>query len=183
MAARLLNLLLRLSIAYFLAEVVRSPNDRRFAGKAIPIRNLVIVGGLSLLFPAMHVTGKGKRWNSYPFGLDNVYLSIFSLDMAGNSFDLYDRYYYFDLIPHFHGTGSLVVALRGALGLSALSAIGLANMIHILLEAQEYYTDVVFGTHNVRGVSDSVNDLLAGLAGTVCYGAASRLVEKPRATR
>ena len=36
-----MNLALRLSIAYFLAEVVLRPNDPRFAGKAIPIRNLL----------------------------------------------------------------------------------------------------------------------------------------------
>jgi hypothetical protein len=69
---------LRLSIAYFLAEVLLHPDDPRFAGKAIPIRNLIIVGS-------------------------------------------------------------------------------------------QYATDVLFGTHNVRGVSDTVNDLLAGLLGTGTY--------------
>ena len=180
MIARLLNVLLRLSIIYFLWEVLRAPNDPRFARKAIPIRNLIIVGALSLLFPAMHLTGKGKRWTAYPFTIDNFYLSIFSFDMAGNSFDLYDRYYYFDLLPHFHGSGALAVVLKGALGLPTLSAIGLANMAHTALEAQEYYTDVIFGTQNVRGVSDTVNDLLAGLGGTISYATAYRLLGKRR---
>ena len=53
--------------------------------------------------------------------------------------------------------------------MSPLGAVGMANTIHVGLEAQEYYTDVLFGTHNVRGVSDTVNDLAAGLAGTGAY--------------
>jgi len=172
----LLNLFLRLSNAYFLAEAIRHPDDPRFAGKAIPIRNLILVAGLSLLFPGLHVIGKKRK--SYPFWTDNLYLSIFALDMAGNSLNLYDRYYYFDLIPHFHGTGATAIVLKRALQLPTLSAMGLANMIHVALEGQEYYTDVLFGTHNVRGVSDSVNDLLAGLTGTICYGVAHSLLEK-----
>jgi hypothetical protein len=172
------NLVLRLSILYFLAEVFLQPDDPRFAGKAIPIRNLIIVGGLSLLFPVLYWIA--KRWQSYPFWLDNLYLSIFWLDMAGNSFDLYDRFYYFDLIPHFHGTGAVTVVLRGVLGLPALTTIGLANIIHLLLEAQEYYTDLLAGTHNVRGAGDVVNDLVVGLLASIIYGGASFIHDKRR---
>jgi hypothetical protein len=160
------NLALRLSILYFLVEVLLNPNDPRFAGKAIPIRNTIIVATFTSLFPALRWIA--RRWRRYPVWLDNVYLSIFWLDMAGNSFDLYDRYFYFDLIPHFHSTGALAIVLRG-LGMSPLGALGVANTIHLGLEAQEYYTDVLFGTHNVRGVSDTVNDLAVGLAGTAIY--------------
>ena len=166
----LLNLALRLHLLYFLAEVLRRPTDARFAGKAIPVRNAVIVGGASLVFPALHFLRRPQ--GRYPFWLDSLYLSIFWLDMDGNSFDLYDRYYYFDLIPHAHGTGAATVVLQAVLRLPALSAVGLATVLHLLLEAQEYYTDVFFGTHNVRGVSDTVNDLLAGLVGTGLYSAA-----------
>jgi hypothetical protein len=164
------NLALRLSILYFLVEVLLKPNDPRFAGKAIPIRNAIIVVTFTSLFPALRWAA--HRWRRYPAWLDNIYLSIFWLDMAGNSFDLYDRYFYFDLLPHFHGTGSLAVVLRG-LGMSPLGALGIANTIHLGLEAQEYYTDVLFGTHNVRGVSDTVNDLAVGLAGTIAYSLAA----------
>lgn len=160
------NLALRLSILYFMVEVLLKPNDPRFAGKAIPIRNAIIVITFTSLFPGLRWVA--RRWRSYPVWLDNIYLSIFWLDMAGNSFDLYDRYYYFDLIPHFHGTGALAIVLRG-LGMSPLGALGVSNTIHVGLEAQEYYTDVFLGTHNVRGVSDTVNDLTVGVAGTMTY--------------
>jgi hypothetical protein len=164
-----INAAIRLSIVYFLTEVWLKPNDPRFAGKAIPLRNLIVVGGMSLVFPGLHLMWTRRKWRQYPFGLDNLYLSIFWLDMAGNSLNLYDRYLHFDLIPHFHGTGAIALVLRRAFSLNTLGAIGLANIIHMLLEAQEYYTDVLFGTHNVRGTCDTINDLLAGLAGSTTY--------------
>lgn len=166
-AGATLNVLLRLSIGYFLAEVLLNPDDRRFAGKAIPIRNLIIVGGLSLLFPALHVAR--RRWQRYPVWTDNVWLSLFWLDMAGNSFDLYDRYLHFDLIPHFHGTGASAVALQRGFGLTRGRAFVIATALHSALEAQEYATDVLFGTHNVRGWWDSAGDIAAGLLGGVAY--------------
>ena len=172
------NVLLRLSLLYFLAEVLLNPDDPRFAGKALPIRNLVIVGGLSLLFPALRLVRHG--WRSYPVWVDNLYLSIFWLDMAGNSFNLYNRFNYFDLIPHFHGTGAAAVVIQRVLGLPVLTAVGLANIVHLLLEAQEYYTDVLAGTHNVRGAGDVVNDLLVGLLGAAIYCGAALALGKCR---
>jgi hypothetical protein len=163
----IINLLIRLSILYFLVEVLLFPNDPRFAGKAIPIRNFIIVISLSLLFPLFYFLK--KRWSKYPWWFDNLYLSIFWLDMAGNSLNLYDSFFYFDLIPHFHGTGAIAAVAAGAFSLGFLGAVGLANIIHILLEAQEYYTDVLFGTHNVRGVFDTVNDMVVGVAGSTFY--------------
>ena len=163
----IINILLRITIFYFLGEVLLLSDDPRFAGKAIPIRNLIIVVSLSLLFPLLYFLK--KKWQKYPFWLDNLYLSIFWLDMAGNSFNLYDTYFYFDLIPHFHGTGAIAAVLFGAFGLSVAGSIGLANIIHMLLEAQEFYTDVLAGTHNVRGTFDVINDLVVGLLGTCLY--------------
>lgn len=161
------NILIRLSIVYFLGEVMLFSDDPRFAGKAIPIRNFIIVITLSLLFPILYFWK--RKWGRYPFWWDSLYLSIFWLDMAGNSFNLYDSYFYFDLIPHFHGTGALAAVLVGAFGMSFWGGVGAVNIIHMLLEAQEYYTDVFLGTHNVRGTSDPINDLLVGILGTIIY--------------
>ncbi len=101
MLAGVLNVLIRAHLAYFLWEVMTHQDDPRFAGKAIPIRNLVIVSGMSMLFPAVQMLT--KRWRRYPWGWDALYLSLYWLDMAGNSFDLYDSHTHFDLIPHCHG--------------------------------------------------------------------------------
>ena len=162
-----INAFLRASIAAMLVDVLRHPDDPRYAGKAIPLRNLLIVGGLSLLFPALHV-GR-RRWKRYPVWSDNLYLSIFWLDMAGNWLDLYDTYLNFDLIPHFHGSGALAGVLHSAFGMPGWRAIGVANAVHAALEAQEIATDVFFGTHNVRGAWDSLGDVSAGLLGTIAY--------------
>jgi hypothetical protein len=84
------------------------------------------------------------------------------------------------MIPHTHGAGAGAIVLKRLFHLPTLSAVGLANMLHILLEAQEFYTDEWFGTHNVRGVFDTVNDLLSGLVGTVAYGAISEIMDRRR---
>jgi hypothetical protein len=161
------NAALRLSIAYFLFEVLRNPNDPRFAGKAIPIRNLVIVGGMSLLVPVLHFAF--KRWKRYPLWTDDLWLSLFWLDMAGNSFDLYDTYAHFDLIPHFHGTGASTAAIAALTGVTDGRALAIGNAAHALLEAQEILTDMFAGTHNVRGPSDTIGDLVAGALGSLAY--------------
>ncbi|GIW05926.1 MAG: hypothetical protein KatS3mg060_0731 [Dehalococcoidia bacterium] len=161
------NLLLRLSIFYFLAEVLLNPNDPRFAGKALPIRNLVVIGSLSLLFPFLHVWR--RVWPRYPVWYDNLYLSIFWLDMAGNSFNLYETVRGFDLLAHFHGAGAITAVLAGAFRQSWLTALGLATVIHVLLEAQENYTEILFGTRNIKGMYDTINDLTAGLLGSGVY--------------
>lgn len=169
-----LNAFLRASIAAFLADTLRHPHDPRYEGKAIPVRNLLIVGSLSFTFPLLYLWQRGRRgkrlrWRRYPVWSDNLYLSIYWLDMAGNFFDLYNRYLHFDLIPHCHGSGALAGVLLNAFDMQPLTAFGVANGIHALLEAQEYLTDVFCGTHNVRGAWDSIGDLGAGLIGTATY--------------
>jgi hypothetical protein len=104
--------------------------------------------------------------------MDDLYLSIFALDLAGNVFDLYDGYKHFDLIPHAHGGGAATVIAAWLFRLPVPSAIGLSNVGHVLLETQEYLTDVVFGTRNVRGTWDVVGDLGSGVVGSLAYGAA-----------
>ncbi|HUF07329.1 MAG TPA: hypothetical protein VMP86_08095 [Candidatus Binatia bacterium] len=165
--AWLVNLLLRATIVAVLAEALRRPDDPRYRGKAIGKRGLVMIPA-SLLFPLAQLHPRRRR-RPYPVGPDNLYLSIFALDLAGNHFDLYDRYTYFDAIPHAHGTGAFTVAMADLLDLPPLSAVGVAQLSHIVLEAQEYYSDVWFGLRNVRGTWDTVNDLLAGALGSITY--------------
>jgi hypothetical protein len=161
-----LNIGLRLVIVGVLADALFHPDAARYAGKAIGTRGLILVPA-SLLIPLLHLWR--RRGERYPVWTDNLYLSIFALDMGGNLFDLYDRYLYFDLIPHFHGTGAMSVVLSRLFALPLLSGVGIAQIAHILLEAQEYYSDVVFGLRNVRGTWDTVNDLLVGAGGSLAY--------------
>lgn len=124
---------------------------------------------LSLVVPLAHLNR--PRGADYPVWIDNLWLSIFALDLAGNHFNWYDRWRYFDAIPHAHGTGAATVVFAELLDQPPLSAVGLAQLGHIALEAQEYYSDVWFGLRNVRGTWDTVNDLLAGAAGSAAYAA------------
>jgi hypothetical protein len=168
-----LNAGLRLVIVGVVGHALLHPTDRRYAGKAIGTRGLALVAA-SLLVPALHLTT--RRGERYPLRTDTLYLSIFALDLAGNHANLYDRYKHFDLIPHFHGTGAATLVLAELLRRPLLSAIGVAQLAHIALEAQEYYSDVLFGLRNVRGTWDTVGDLLAGAAGSAVYaGFAHRL--------
>jgi len=168
-----LNAGLRLVIVGVVGHARLNPSDPRYAGKAIGTRGLALVAA-SFLVPALQLTT--RRGDHYPLATDTLYLSIFALDLAGNHADLYDRYKYFDAIPHFHGTGAATLVLADLLDRPLLSAVGVAQLGHILLETQEYYSDVVFGLRNVRGTWDTVNDLLAGAAGSVAYaGIAHRL--------
>ncbi|MBW3612226.1 MAG: hypothetical protein KY392_00035 [Chloroflexi bacterium] len=165
----LINVALRAWIVAVIVEALRRPEDPRYRGKAIGTRGSVMIPA-SLLFPLAQLL-PGRRRRPYPLGTDSLYLSIFALDLAGNHFNLYDRYLYFDAIPHAHGTGAFTVAAAELLDLQPLSAVGVAQVVHILLEAQEYYSDVLFDLRNVRGTWDTVNDLLAGTAGSIAYAA------------
>jgi hypothetical protein len=161
------NFALRICILFFTVDAIVNAGDPRFAGKALGPRNVGILLGLSMLFPILHLVQ--KRWKRYPYWHDALYLSIFWLDMAGNTLNLYNTVSWWDHIPHFHGPGALSMVLMGAFGLAALPAAGLATILHVILECQEYYGDVILGTHNVNGVADTVNDLAYGIAGMFVY--------------
>ena len=122
-----------------------------------------------------------RRWEQFPVWYDALYLSLFAVDMLGNSLNLFDTWQNFDLVPHFHGAGALAVVFAGAFGLAFWPAIGLANLAHVLLEGQEWLGDWLFDSRNVRGVWDSVRDLSVGLVGSAAYPALWRWLRAPRA--
>jgi hypothetical protein len=168
---------MRALLLYFGAEAVQTtltdPNDRRFAGKGIALRNAVLVGGFSMLLPVLYHLGPKRR--GFPWAADALLISVPVADMAGNSLDLYNTRSWFDLLTHFYGTA----AVAGLMALAAngrgiqpapprwLVATGGTTFFHVLLEIQEYWTDVLFGTHNVEGLEDAEGDLLAGVCGAI----------------
>ena len=172
-AAIALNLALRGVIAGVIADALINPDAPRYIDKAIGTRGLVLIPA-SLVIPAVHWwrRRRGDDRARYPVWTDNLYLSIFALDMGGNVLDLYDSWFYFDLVTHTHGTGALSVVITELARGPVLAGVGLAQIVHVLLEAQEYYSDVLFGLRNVRGTWDTVNDLLVGVVGSLAYGAA-----------
>lgn len=176
--AGVVNIGLRLVIVGVVVDALLHPDAARYAGKAIGTRGLVLIPA-SLLVPALFMWRRRRgRRADYPVWTDDLYLSIFALDMGGNLLDLYDRYLLFDLVPHFHGTGAISIVVSHLFRQPVLAGIGVAQTIHVLLEAQEYWSDVVFGLRNVRGTWDTINDLVAGVAGSLVYGAALGVARK-----
>lgn len=162
-----INLALRLLLVVFTVDSLINAGDERFAGKALGPRNLVILFGFAMLFPVLFRFT--KQWKAYPWWFDATYLSIFFLDMAGNSVNAYNTRPGFDLLPHFYGPGALAVVLMGAFAIGPLAAAGFATMLHALLEVQEIYGDHFLGTKNVRDIMDTANDLMAGIVGATLF--------------
>jgi hypothetical protein len=75
-------------------------------------------------------------------------------------------YKHFDLIPHAHGTVAATVVSAWVLGVPMLSAVGVATVVHLLLDIQEYTSDVVLSYRKVRGTCEVIGDLSGGLVGT-----------------
>ncbi|MCI0582254.1 MAG: hypothetical protein L0227_05045 [Chloroflexi bacterium] len=174
----LLNVGLRASLIAMLIRILRAgAADPRYAAKGIGPRALAIMPLASLAVPLAWLRHRRGR---YPVWMDDLYLSIFALDLAGNVFDLYDSYEHFDLLPHAHGTGAATVLSAWALGVPMLSGIGVATVVHVALEVQEYASDIAFGYRNVRGTWDVIGDLSAGLVGTAAYAAPYVLLVRGR---
>lgn len=171
-AGALLNGALRLGILAMSVDALVNGGDQRFAGKALGPRDVIISFGFAMIFPLFwRLRYRGRAWRAYPWWYDDLYLSIFFVDMLGNALNLYEVWLEWDHIPHSHGPGALAIVLAGAFGLPILSAIGMSTLLHVILEIQEFYGDVLLGTHNVRDTQDQMNDLLSGVVGVLVYGA------------
>jgi len=185
----LLNACVRALLLYFGVEAIQAtildPDDRRFSGKGIALRNALMVGAFSMFLPALFHLGHKRR--GFPWAADALMITVPVADMAGNSLDLYNNYGSFDLMTHFYGTA----AVGGLMSLAAngrnirpapfrwFLAVSFTTLPHLLLEIQEYWTDIFFGTHNVEGLEDAEGDLLAGIFGAIAgVGIAEALVAR-----
>ncbi|HEX6511773.1 MAG TPA: hypothetical protein VF157_05715 [Chloroflexota bacterium] len=173
-----LNLLLRLAIVGFMVDTYIRAGWPQYQGKGLAIRNILVIGLGSLIVPALHA--RYRRGERYPFTADNLYLSMYVGDMLGNAANIYDRWYWYDWMTHFTGTGAATLALALILAeLPATKAAGrranawrawrIANVVHAGLELQEWLPDVFGGTRNVHGMEDAAHDLGMGLLGSTAY--------------
>jgi hypothetical protein len=172
------NILLRLAIAGFMVDTYVRANQPQYQGKGLAIRNIVVIGTGSLLLPGLHL--RCCRGQRYPVWADNLYLSMYAGDMLGNAANIYDRWYWYDWLTHFTGTGASALALglvlmrlpqtAGAgVRANAWRAWWITNLVHGGLELQEWLTDVFGGTRNVHGAGDAAHDLGMGLLGSTVY--------------
>jgi hypothetical protein len=171
-AGALINVLLRVGILIMSIDALVNAGDERFSGKALGPRDVIISLGFAMVFPLIwKLRYQKKEWGAYPWWYDDLYLSIFFVDMLGNSLNLYNAWEHWDHIPHFHGPGALALVIAGAFGEPIISAIGIATLLHVILEIQEFYGDLILHTHNVRDTQDTINDMLFGVLGVIVYGA------------
>jgi hypothetical protein len=171
-----INLFLRAGIVFFMLDSIVNAGDDRYAGKGLNLRNVVIVLVWSMVFPALYRLW--HKWKEYPWDYDNLYLSVFWLDMFGNYLNFYNNLGGWDTLPHFHGPGALAIVVRGLGQRSVMAATGIATMVHVALEIQEYVGDQLGGTQNVNGAGDTAHDLAAGLLGAWVYVGGYALYER-----
>ncbi|MDE3074057.1 MAG: hypothetical protein KGJ86_01395 [Chloroflexota bacterium] len=167
-----------MAIAGFMVDTYVRADQPQYQGKGLAIRNIVVIGLGSLIVPFLHL--RCTRRQPYPYLADNLYLSMYVGDMLGNAANIYDRWYWYDWITHFTGTGASALALALVLQrlprtrgsprpTNAWRAWCATNLVHGGLELQEWLTDVFGGTRNVHGLSDAVHDLGMGLLGSAAY--------------
>jgi hypothetical protein len=170
-AGAVVNILFRAAILFMTVDALLHTQDDRYVGKSLGPRDVLISFGFAMLFPLFwKLRYKKEQWTAYPWWYDDLYLSIFFVDMLGNYLNLYNTWLEWDHIPHFHGPGALAIVLAGAFGFPILAGIGLSTLLHVVLEIQEFYGDVLRGTHNVRDLQDQMNDELFGVLGVIVYG-------------
>ena len=168
----LVNILMRLAILAMSVDAIVNGADQRFAGKALAPRDILISFGFAMLFPLFwRLRYRGRQWREYPWWFDTLYLSIFAFDMAGNSLGLYTAFAgAFNDVTHTYGPAALTVVLAGAFGLTTLEAMGLATMLHVVLQVEEFYGDKFLGTHNFLGAEAEYQQFIGGLVGAVIAG-------------
>lgn len=171
-AGAVVNVLLRVAILVMSVDAIANANDPRFAGKALAPRDVIISFGFAMLFPLFwRLRYRGRQWHEYPWWFDSLYLSLFAFDMAGNSFGLYNAYKgSFNDVTHTYGNGALMIVLAGAFGFTTLEAMGLATMLHLWLQLEEYYGDVFFHTHNIVGMEGEYEQFVGGLVAVIVCG-------------
>src|SRR5919197_354319 len=75
----------------------------------------------------------------------------------------------FNDVTHTYGNGALMIVFAGAFGYTTLEAMGLATILHLILQVEEYYGDKFLHTHNIVGMEGEYEQFVGGLiAVTVC---------------
>ena len=108
-------------------------------------------------------------------------ISVFGLYWVGLMFDLYKRFPVLDIPTHFLGGVVITYFYRSAirnsqqlvgeipLPIQILFAITCTGTTTILWEFYENILDFFFSTQMVRGVKDTIVDLLVGLLGALIF--------------
>lgn len=172
-AGAIVNTLLRVAILVMSVDAIVNAGDSRYAGKALAPRDVIISFGFAMLFPLVwRLRYRGREWREYPWWFDSLYLSLFAFDMAGNSLGLYNSLPgAFNDVTHTYGNFALTIVLAGAFGFTTLEAMGLATMLHVVLQVEELYGDIYLHTHNILGIELEYQQFVGGMVAVLVAGA------------
>src|SRR5512140_1542904 len=167
------NALLRIAILAMSVDAIVNAGDSRYSGKALAPRDVIISLGFAMLFPLLwRLRYRGREWREYPWWFDSLYLSLFAFDMLGNSLRLYNSLPgAFNDVTHTYGNFALTIVLAGAFGFTTLEAMGLATMLHVVLQVEELYGDIFLHTHNILGIELEYQQFVGGMAAVLVAGA------------
>ncbi|EKD78406.1 MAG: hypothetical protein ACD_41C00349G0010 [uncultured bacterium] len=109
-----------------------------------------------------------------------------TLDMAGDLFHWYDRFFWYDASLHFFGSAvaglwvwniaTIIYSKRAPRKLILLCSFGLAVAMGVAYEIEEYLEDYFTGSHRLGDAFDTGHDLLLNTLGvTVAVTIAARL--------
>jgi len=156
----------------------------RFEGKAFAGRALVYPVSAVIVPVAWWLAARRRRTTpDYPYAIDILLVLPFLIDTVGNVLDLYDTIDWWDDANHFvnwailtAAFGQLLVRLPlGRVNTFAL-AVGFGAVTAILWELAEYATFIRNSPELNTAYTDTLGDLVLGLAGaTVAAALTARL--------
>ncbi len=156
----------------------------QFEGKAFgwrlafyPISAIVVPAGWWLA---------GRTW-PYPYALDVLLVSPFLVDVAGNTFHLYDTIGWWDDLNHFVNwallslaVGQLVLRFRIPRFETFVIVVGVGAVAAILWELGEYVAFIRNSPELETAYEDTLGDMMLGLAGATLAALASATVLRNR---
>ena len=119
----------------------------------------------------------------YPYALDILLVSPFLVDVVGNTLDLYDSISWWDDLNHFVNwgllslaVGQLVIRLRIPRFETFVIVVGVGAVAAILWELGEYVAFIRDSEELDTAYTDTLGDMMLGLAGATVAGILSATV-------
>jgi hypothetical protein len=174
-----LNIAVKAALVGFLAFGAFSGMEQ-FEGKAFGWR-LVFYPLAAIIVPiGWWLAGKPPP---YPYALDILLVSPFLVDVLGNTFDLYDSISWWDDLNHFVNwgllslaVGQLLIRLRIPRIETFVIVVGVGAVAAILWELGEYVAFIRDSEEYDTAYTDTLGDMMLGLAGATVAGILSATV-------
>src|SRR3989338_7987445 len=121
---------------------------------------------------------QSKLRRPYQWWIMSLVVLSMTLDMAGDLFHWYDRFFWYDAVLHFFGSSvaalwvwnvfMIVYSKRAPHKLILLAVFGLGIAMGVSYELEEYLEDYFTGSHRLGDAFDTGHDLLLNTVGVLC---------------